>query len=250
MSCWMSSSRLHATRTGPLTCVAMRTAWMTKSTSSRRPNHRRASGPGPRFGQAGDVCGGRLGEGRRVPIQMSQPSLRTCTVQFTGSRWRVPGTAARNRIHLGRGGGHRLVGIGFRATARTRDAASSSRTTSAVVSRVGPSSQRISSAARPCCAAQVSSATTATRRRGGRPDARRRFSPSRRRARHLAAEHRTGGQRGELHPATHVDAEQRGESTLAGVEARRRLADQPKSLGPSASPARHSNRRGTVASSP
>ena len=38
MSCWMSSSRVHTTFTGPSTCFAMRTAATTMSASSLRPN--------------------------------------------------------------------------------------------------------------------------------------------------------------------------------------------------------------------
>ena len=37
MSCWMSSSRVQTTFTGPSTCCATLTAWATPSTSSRRP---------------------------------------------------------------------------------------------------------------------------------------------------------------------------------------------------------------------
>src|ERR1700737_2031836 len=38
MSCWMSSSRVHTTLTGLSTCLAISTARMTPSISSRRPN--------------------------------------------------------------------------------------------------------------------------------------------------------------------------------------------------------------------
>src|SRR4029453_6847074 len=37
MSCWISSSRVHTTFTGPSTCCAISTARVTPSASSRRP---------------------------------------------------------------------------------------------------------------------------------------------------------------------------------------------------------------------
>ena len=80
MSCWMSSSRVHTTFTGPSTCWAMRTALAAMSGSSRRPKP-----PPSRW-----LCTVTLSSGSPttfaavactrastcVPIQTSQPSGR------------------------------------------------------------------------------------------------------------------------------------------------------------------------------
>src|SRR6266566_2193108 len=85
----MSSSRVQTTFTGPETCIAIRTARRTKSTSSRRPK------PPPRRwlctwtrsrGRPVSCAAAvRVNVGTCVPTQMSQPSRRTWTVQLTGS---------------------------------------------------------------------------------------------------------------------------------------------------------------------
>src|ERR1051325_9369452 len=85
----MSSSRVHTTFTGPVTCLAICTARTTKSTSSRRPNP-----PPSRWLCPRTLARGRpvsfaaavwVNVGTCVPSHRSQPSGRTCTVQFTGS---------------------------------------------------------------------------------------------------------------------------------------------------------------------
>ena len=89
MSCWMSSSRLQTTFTGPSTCCATLTARAVPSTSSRRPK------PPPKrwlwtltasFGSpVMSATTAWVRAGAWVPTQMSQPSPRTWAVQFIGS---------------------------------------------------------------------------------------------------------------------------------------------------------------------
>ena len=81
MSCWMSSSRLQTTFTGPSTCCAILTASTVPSTSSRRPKP-----PPSRWLWILTASFGRpvtsatvawVSVGAWVPTQISQPSLRT-----------------------------------------------------------------------------------------------------------------------------------------------------------------------------
>ena len=89
MSCWISSSRVHTTLTGPSTCLAMRTALV---------DHVRLE-PAAEAAAEQMVVHGDLLDGRPaalaaaactrvmtcVPIQTSHAPGVRCTVQFIGS---------------------------------------------------------------------------------------------------------------------------------------------------------------------
>ena len=92
----MSSSRDQMIFTGVSTCLAMRAAWVMKSTSSLRPNAPpmywlcTATFSGGRPVSLATVACARTGT--CVPTHRSAPSGRTCSVAFIGSI----GACARN----------------------------------------------------------------------------------------------------------------------------------------------------------
>jgi len=110
MSCWISSSRVHTTFTGPSTCLAISTARATPSLSSRPAKaaadqvivHHDLVQRQPATFAAAAWARARAW----LPTQMSQPSLRTCTVQFI----RLHGRVREERNLVGRldpgGGAH------------------------------------------------------------------------------------------------------------------------------------------------
>ncbi len=89
MSCWMSSSRVHTTLTGPSTCLAMRTAATTMSGSSLRPKPPPSRCLWTVTFSTGRPAAFAASDCTRVmiwvPIQISQESGLRCTVQFIGS---------------------------------------------------------------------------------------------------------------------------------------------------------------------
>src|SRR6266571_1099851 len=166
MSCWMSSSRVHTTFTGPATCFAIRTAWMMKSTSSRRPKPPPSRWLWTRtllFGSPVSFAAAVWAKvGTCVPTQMSQPSGRTWTVQFAGSSVACArnGTSYTASTFCAAPAMALVTSPSLRATTPGCAAATASCCTmSAVVSlALGPSSHWIASAARPCFAEPMGAA--------------------------------------------------------------------------------------------
>ena len=240
MSCWMSSSRVHTTLTGPSTCWAICDRAVhavdlepaAEAAAEQMVVHARPC----RAAGRSTLAATRLGAGQR-PGCRPRPRSRPCArarCSSSAPSWHAPGTAPGSspRPWWPRRPCALAVSPVSSATAPCLSVAcSSSRATSAVVSLAcGPSSHSILSAASPFFAAPIWSATTATAvvelhdlahaldGLGGRVVD----------ALQLTTEHRRLRQRGDLHAGrTRVDAIDRRAVDLGRrVEPLGRRADQ------------------------
>ena len=125
MSCWMSSSRVQTTLTGPSTCLAISTARTTPSTSSRRPKP-----PPIRWlwtttlsnGSPAVLRGRRLGAREGLA---ADPDFAAVLADMNGAVHRLHGGVREERdlvgrLDLGDGARHSLVDIADRLRHRAR----------------------------------------------------------------------------------------------------------------------------------